>query len=274
MMDRHAKSSNPSNRFKAYGIFGLYMRGKQTLKVMLLSLLLTVIGSPFVYAQQSSSSSYRVDEVLFGTGGEVDTQSSQYRANASTGSLGVGSTSSTNYDAEAGLLTPNEPYLEFAVSPTTVDLGVMSETTTVTGVGTFYVRSYLNSDYVVKTMSQPPTNEAGSVLNAMASLASPTVGIEEFGINLVTNTAPTTFGADPVNQPGNNFADGQAVTGYDTPNQFKYVVGDTIARAPKTVGNRANGRTDYTISYIANMAPLTPSGLYTMDHDLVVIATY
>ena len=33
-------------------------------------------------------------------------------------------------------------------------------------------------------------------------------------------------------------------------------------------------QTNFTISYIANVAALTPAGDYTMVHDLVVVATY
>jgi hypothetical protein len=250
------------------------MRGKQTLHSIFVGTLLAVLSFTLVSAQQSSSTNYQVQESLFGSGGNVDTQSSNYRANGSAGANGVGSASSNNYDAEAGLLTPNEPYLEFAINTPTVDLGTLADNATASGTGSFYVRSYLNDDYVVKTVSSPPTNESGHALAGMSSQAAPTVGIEEFGMNLVANTVPSSFGSDPVNYPGNSFADGQAATGYDTPNVFKYVVGDTVARAPKTAGNRANGRTDYTISYIANMGSLTPAGLYKMDHDLVVVATF
>jgi len=124
-------------------------------------------------------------------------------------------------------------------------------------------------------MSQPPTSESGAVLAAKTTQGSPSVNpsVEEFGINLVANTSPA-IGANPTNQPDNTFADGKAATGYNVANQFKYNVGDTIAQSPATVGNQAVGQTNYTISYIAKRKTLTSAGLYTMRHDIVVVATY
>lgn len=226
-----------------------------------------------VYAQTSSSSNYRVDEYQFGVGAENDLSSTNYRAQGSAGSLGVGNSSSTNYDSTNGFLTANQPYLEFVVNASTVDLGVLDTSTTASGTGTFYVRTYLSSAYSVITMSQPPTNESGAVLDGMSVAAAPSVGVEQFGMNLVDNNTPN-IGSNPVNTPDDSYADGEAAPGYATADQFKYVVGDVVARSAKTAGNQATGRTDYTISYVANIAPLTAAGKYDMNHDLVVVATY
>lgn len=226
------------------------------------------------FAQSTSSPSYKVDEYQFGTGSNVDLNSAHYNANAGVGSLAVGRSSSTNYDAEAGLITPSEPFLEVFVNNTNVDLGTLDSSTTGTGSGVFWVRTYNSGAYVIQTMSQPPTSEGGKVLTAKSTLGASNQGTEEFGINLVANTAPVTFGADPLNVPDGTFADGQVATGYNTTGQFKYGVGDIIARSPATVGNQAVGRTDYTISYLANVSATTPAGTYVMKHDIVVTATY
>lgn len=254
---------------------------KQTRLLIALLLSGSLIPLP-VAAQTSSSTSYRVEEAQFGSGGEVESCSGgQYCAQSSLGSLGVGSASSTNYDAEAGFLTQNEPYLEFVVNPSTIDLGTLTPTTTGTGTATFYVRTYLSGTYSVVTMSQPPTSEGGAVINAKSTRGVSAQGTEEFGMNLRANTAPATFGTDPVNVPSDSFADGWAfgdgaggARDYDQPNEFAYGVGDTVARSQRTVGNQAVGRTDYTISYIANISPITEAGAYTMNHTLVTIATY
>jgi hypothetical protein len=104
----------------------------------------------------------------------------------------------------------------------------------------------------------------------MTSQGSPTPGTEQFGINLVANTSPVSFGADPSPQPDSSFASGQAATGYDTTNQFKYNVGDTIAQTQ----SNGWGLTNYTISYIANIAVLTPAGKYSAVQDMVAVTTY
>lgn len=249
---------------------------------------LTLFPAYVIYAQ-SSSTNYKIEETFFGTGGEVDASSTSYRAQQSAGSLGVGNTSSANYDAVAGNVTPSDIFLEFVVTNGTIDLGTLSASTTSFGspiggscVCSFYVRTYLSSEYViVNASSQPPTSENGSFLDpkTVQALPSGSSSVEEFGFNLVANTNPGAFGADPVNVRDNNiqdnsFADGQAATGYQTTNQYKFVAGETIARSPATAGNQAVGQTNYTISYIAKKRSLTEAGLYILNHDLVAVATY
>ncbi len=226
-----------------------------------------------VFAQSSSSGSYKVDEYQFGSGGNSNLSSASYNANVALGSLGVGRSSSANYDLEAGLITPNEPFLELFINSATIDLGTLDPSVTGYGNGVFWVRTYLSSAYTVQTMSNPPTSEAGKVLAAKATLDFPQPGTEEFGINLVDNATPD-LGSNPYNVPSGTFADGQAATGYDTVDKFKYGVGDIIARSAATAGNQAVGRTDYTITYMANVSAITPAGTYVMQHDIVAVATF
>lgn len=239
-------------------------------------------GYSSVANAQSSSPSYRVEESYFGIGGNVDSSSPNYGARQGAGVLGIGSAASNNYDAVAGFNTPSEPFLEVYVTGANVDLGVLEDTTPSYGAAqagdcncSFSVRSYLSSDYAVYTMSSTPTNENGYTLEAKTVQGglSTSVGQEEFGINLAANTAPL-IGATPVNQPDDTFADGQAATGYEAPNQFKYSVGDIIARSPRVIGNPGVGKTDYTITYAAKIKSMTPSGDYKMNHDIVVVASF
>ncbi|GAC1483320.1 MAG: hypothetical protein NVS1B7_7240 [Candidatus Saccharimonadales bacterium] len=240
-----------------------------------LIIIMLVATSPAVvtFAQTFSSPNYSANEVQFGAGSGSGT-STNYQATVGVGSTGVGTSSSTNYRSNAGFITPNQPYLEMQVNPVTIDFGVLTSTTTATGTGTFSVRSYLSGSYAVYTMSNPPTNEAGAILKPITVAAASAVGTEQFGINLVANTLPIAFGTNPTNVPDNTYADGQAAAGYNTPNTYQYNAGDIIARSPKTTGNQAAGETDYTISYIANIAYLTKAGLYVMNHDIVALATY
>lgn len=247
-----------------------------------MGLLISLGGYPTLATAQSSSSNYRVEESFFGTGGEVDATSPNYRARQSAGALGVGSASSNNYDAVAGFNTPTDPFLEMYVTDADVDLGTLSDTTTSSGSAqggdcncSFSVRSYLTSDYVVLNASRPPTNENGYSLKSKTVQGAPSTnqGTEEFGMNVVDNTAPD-IGANPKNQPDDTFADGHAESGYNIPNQFKYGIGDIIARSPTVSGNPGVGKTDYTISYIAKISGITPAGAYTMQHDLIVVALF
>ncbi len=234
--------------------------------------MLSLSGAAFA---QYSSSNYKSNEVFFGSGGDNNQSSANYNASVGVGALGVGRYSSANYQAYSGFLTPNEPFLELGIDSSSVDMGTVDPATTRTGQADFHVRAYIDTGYTVQTVSQPPSYTSGAsshTLAAMTSLGSSAVGTEQFGINLVHNTSPANFGNDPSPQPNGTFATGVAAPGYDTANQFKYNLGDVVARTP--AGSSGWGLTNYTISYIANASIITPAGNYQMVQDLVVVATY
>lgn len=244
---------------------------------------IAVLLFPVITYGQAASPNYRLEESYFGSGGEVDASSTNFRARQSTGSLGTGAVSSTNFDSTPGDNTSSDPFLEAAVMVSNIDLGNLSPTTTSFAAAqggdcncTFYVRAYMSSGYTVVTASPTLTSENGDTVDAKSTQGAPSSNpnVEEFGINLVANTAPGSFGSNPANIPDNTFADGQAATGYQTPNQYKYAQGDIIARGPATNGNQGVGQTNYTISYIAKIANLTEAGNYTMRHDLIVVPTF
>jgi hypothetical protein len=242
-----------------------------------LALIISVIGIGFMlspintmiaHAQLSQSTHYGVDEVFFGSGGELNACSTSYCSKQSAGELTVGNTASTNYQAQAGFNTTSTPYLQFIVNASSVDLGSLSSGTTYHTNGTFSVKAYLASGYVVQTLSDPPLN-GGHSLTPLAAQTASNSSAEQFGINLAANTSPVTFGAAPVQVPGVTFGFGQVSTGYDTSNVYKYVKGDTIA-----FSTTSSGETDYTISYIFNVSPITPGGVYSFNHIMVATATY
>lgn len=247
-----------------------------------MTILIAFGGYPSLAMAQSASPNYRVEESYFGIGGDPDTTSNNYRARQSVGSLGVGSAASNSYRAEVGFNTPAEPFLEMYVTNASVDLGVLTDSAPSTGSAqaeecncSFSVRSYLSSEYVVVTASQPPTNESGDSLQPKATQGLPSTdsSVEEFGINLVDNSDPD-IGANPANQPDDSFADGEASTGYQLPDQFKYGVGDIVARSPANPSKQGIGKTDYTISYMAKISGITPAGDYRMQHDLIAVPTF
>jgi hypothetical protein len=238
-----------------------------------MAVLWLVLGTPLVYAQQSSSSHYQVNEVQFGTGGNVESTSNSFNAQSSLGSLGGGQSSSSSFTANAGFLTQNEPYLEMGVITGDIDLGTLSPTATRSGSGSFYVRTYTSGGYVIVNLGTPPTSEANHVLASKTTLGVPIIGTEEFGMNLVKNTnfcgAGCDLGDDPEPIPDATYATGTAATGYDTAGQFKFNQGDTIATAPN-----GDGQTNYTVSIIANINSVTPAGAYAARADFAVVASY
>lgn len=253
------------------------------IKRYLLLLIVALLGFSSHAAAQLTSPSYRVDETFFGTGGDVGASSTNYGVRQSSGGgFGSADLSGNNYDSATGFPTPQQIFLEVSVTGADVGFGFLDANTTSYGASqggacncSFYVRSYVSSGYVVITGSQPPTTARGDSLDSKTILGIPSTStnVEEFGINLVDNSSPD-IGANPVNDPDNTFADGVIASGYNTPNQFKYVPGDIIASSPGTAGNRGVGKTNYTISYIAKPKDTTPAGDYIMQHDIIVAATF
>jgi hypothetical protein len=178
--------------------------------------------------------------------------------------------------------------LEMGIDSTLVNLGTLDTACTQSGAGSFHVRAYTNGGYTVQTVSSGLTMTSGAgnhSLSNMTSQAAPSTGSEQFGINLVGSNnlgsgdcaGAHNFGTSPSAQPDSSFANGQAASGYSTVDQFKYNSGDIIAcsgtDSPCSSGS-GWGLTNYTISYVANIAPLTPAGKYKMIHDLVAVPTY
>lgn len=215
-----------------------------------------------------SSNNYRIEEDAVGSGGGIEGSSTNYKSQDGLGGVGVGDSASINNRTQSGPVTTNDPALSFIINSTSVNLGSLSTSLTRTGSATFSVLNYTSYGYVVQVIGSPPTN-GGHVLAGMSTTAPAAAGTEQFGINLVANTAPTSFGANPAQDPDSSFSFGQAASGYNTANNYRYVAGQTIASAPKS-----SGRTNYTVSYIANMSINTPGGSYASNQTLVVTGTY
>lgn len=247
------------------------MMRKQTAKrlvLLLFGLLLCFIVPSSVNAAESQSSNYQVNEVFFGSGGALNDCSTTYCAKEAIGETAVGDTSSANYQAHAGFNTYRSPYLQFIVNSTNTDVGGLSTGFTATTTATFSVKSYLSSGYQVVTVSNPPQNDSYT-MHALSTPTASSVGTEQFGMNLVANTSPTNFGANPYQNPSSAFSFGAAASGYNTPNLYEYVPGSTIAYS-----NSSSGETDYTISYIYNISNITPGGTYLFNDVLVATATF
>ncbi|MGB3945272.1 MAG: hypothetical protein WBK76_00325, partial [Candidatus Saccharimonadales bacterium] len=195
--------------------------------------------------------------------------SSSYSVSSSTGDIAIGSSASSNFTVDAGTQTSPDPTLTFAMDTPNANFGNFSAATTTTSSATFSVINYTSYGYVVQLVGAPPTN-GGNEITPMTTTGPSQPGIEQFGVNLVANTSPISFGANPNNgTPPNNFGFGTVATDYSTPNQFRFVSGETVASAPKS-----SGKTIYTLSYIVNVSSLTPAGVYKSDQTLVVTGTY
>lgn len=218
-----------------------------------------------VFAQTLQSNNYQFDESTLGQGGLPDSASANYQGSGSTGDLGVGESASSNFGLQGGSQTTSDPALAFSVNSSSISFPEFSPSTPVMGTATFSVLNYTSYGYIVIVTGAPPTTGPHSI-SPMATAGASSPGFEQFGINLVANTAPQSIGANP-NQ--GQFGFGVAAANYNTTNNYRYVDGDTIASAPKS-----SGQTDFTISYLVNVSNLTPGGTYTSNQSLIVVGTY
>jgi hypothetical protein len=257
------------------------MLAKILRRASLLLALPFLLPIPVFATTLSSSTNYSVDQVFFGAGGSDSLSSTNYSAQANVGDLGTCSNSSTSpstitpgcnstdYGAYAGFNTTSDPFIEMVVTANNINLGVLSSSSTATANGTFYVRAWQAHSYAVQTVSSPPTNsENGYNLHNLSTPTTSTAGTEQFGMNLVANTSPITFGTAP--QQTTTFSYGTPTANYGTANKYTYNQGDTIATSSSSTSS-----TLYTISYIFNIsASTTPAGNYNFDQVLVATATY
>jgi hypothetical protein len=244
---------------------------KNIIKILVITISLVSFsfgGLAYSDAAQASSSNYQVSEVFLGSGGSLNACSTSYCTKESAGELTVGNTSSANYQAQTGFNSNRDPFIQMLVSNTNTNLGVLRTNSTATATSTFSVETYLAHGYQVVNASPPPSNGT----HTMSTPSSPTtsqLGSEQFGINLVANTAPASFGANPTYSPNNTFSFGIVDSSYSTPNYYMYSQGSTVA-----LSTASTSYTNYTISYIFNISTLTPSGNYNFNHVLVATSTY
>jgi len=111
---------------------------------------------------------------------------------------------------------------------------------------------------------------------AMAASGLGVRGIGQFGLNLKANTVLTSTA--PIGTeiaPASNGTDlrGQAATGYDSVDNFKYVSGGNIANSNNGGAGPTNSQI-YTVSYIVNVAGSQISGTYTTTLTYIATATF
>lgn len=243
---------------------------KRLVQGLVMVFIVWILGGTIASAQ-SASSNYQINESFIGPGGSLESNSSNFGTapgQQAVGNTAVGESESNNFRAQSGSVTTDDPALSCTVGTSSINFGSLSTSVPATATATFSVLNYTAYGYVVQVVGNPPSTGSYTLAN-MSSNGSSTPGTEQFGINLVANTAPTTFGANPVQTPDSSFSSGAAATNYNTANSYRYVNGETIASA-----GESSGLTDYTISYIVNTSNTTAGGTYSGEQTLVCVGTY
>lgn len=235
------------------------------LQALALVVTLGVLVAPSVYADTLASPNYRFDESTVGAGGLVQSSSANYQGGNTLGDIAVGDASSSNYQITSPARNGADPALAVEINSPAANFGNFSATTASTATASFSVSNYTSYGYVVQVTGNAPANGT-DVISPLSTETASNVGHEQFGMNLVANTSPSSVGSNPAQTI---FGVGAAAAGYNTPNKFKFNSGDVVAAATKS-----SGKTTYTISYLVNVAPLTHGGIYKGDQTIIVTGTY
>lgn len=222
-------------------------------------------GATVAFAETIQSPNYRLDESVVGAGGLNESSSTNYQASNATGDISIGHAASATYQVEAGSKTTNDPALSFSFSNSNANFGSFSPSSASVSTATFSISNYTSFGYVVQIVGSPPKN-GSSTINAMATTGDSQTGVEQFGLNLVANTVPTSVGS---NLNNGQFGFGSVASNYGTSNKYRYVSGETIALASKS-----SGMTTYTITYLVNVTSLTPGGQYASNQTIIITGTY
>lgn len=132
------------------------------------------------------------------------------------------------------------------------DMGSLGPNSTLIAQSQMAVGTNATGGFVITANGDPPA--AGT--NVIDGLALPTESIQgdnQFGINLVANTAPV-VGDDPEG----TWANAVASADYSMPNRYKYVPGDVVAYSPNVSLMKK-----FTVSYILNASASLRPGVYT-----------
>ncbi|CAN5413238.1 hypothetical protein BH10PAT4_BH10PAT4_1030 [soil metagenome] len=141
----------------------------------------------------------------------------------------------------------------------TVNLGIGSTTATSSGTSIMAASTNAANGYTI-TVSGATLTSGINTITALTSGATSSVGVKQFGLNLVANTTPS------VGTGVTGSGTATAVGNYGTSNTFRLGTGESVA----TIGGVTNANT-FTVSYIANIDGSTPAGNYTTT--LTYVAT-
>jgi hypothetical protein len=174
-----------------------------------------------------------------------------------------------------GLNVSNVPDCTTAASGVVSFNQLFSPTDTATATSQMAASTNAGAGYNI-TVNGATLTSGSNTIAGMPAAANGVHGTSQFGLNLKANTAATSTA--PVGTEVAPAADGlrfkgQAVIGYNSVDNFKFVSGNSVADS----ANGGAGGTDaqlFTVSYIANVPGNLPAGTYSTTLTYVCTATY
>ena len=152
---------------------------------------------------------------------------------------------------------------------------LFSPTDTATATSQMAASTNAGSGYNI-TVNGPTLTSGSNTVTAMGSATTGVHGVSQFGLNLKANTLATSNPAVGIEVApaanGTNYK-GQAISGYNTADTFKFTSGDSVANS----ANGGAGGTDaqiFTASYMVNVPGSQPAGTYTTTLTYICTPTY
>ena len=162
---------------------------------------------------------------------------------------------------------------------------LFSPTSTATSMSQMAASTNAGQGYII-TVNGSTLQSGSNNIAAMSSTAVPVPGISQFGLNLKAND--TTYlaaatGAEVAPLPSESVIGGvtyrgQAATGYDVVNEFRFNSGESVANSyngyTPGVNTAATDGQIYTVTYIANVPGSQPAGDYSTTLTYICTPTF
>jgi hypothetical protein len=152
---------------------------------------------------------------------------------------------------------------------------LFSPTDTATATSQMAASTNAGSGYNI-TVNGPTLTSGSSTVTAMGTSTTGIRGTSQFGLNLKANTTATSTPAVGTevapSANGTNYR-GQAITGYNTIDNFKFTTADSVANS----ANGGAGGTDaqiFTVAYVVNVPGSQPAGTYTTTLTYICTPTF
>lgn len=172
-------------------------------------------------------------------------------------------------------VTSGIPDCALAINPAITFNQLFSPADTATATSQIAASTNAGSGYNI-TVAGTTLTSGSNTITAMSTPAVGAKGYAQFGMNLKLNTTATStapVGAEVAATANGTTLKGQALTGYNTVDTFKFVSGDSIANSADGGAGPTNAQI-FTVSYIVNVPGGQPVGTYTTTLTYVCTATF
>lgn len=154
---------------------------------------------------------------------------------------------------------------------------LFSPTDTATAHSQMAASTNAGTGYVI-TVNGPTMTSGSNTVTAMNSATTGVKGLSQFGMNLklntvATSTVPVGLEVAPAAGALGGTYKGQATSGYNTVDTFKYTTGDSVADSAAGGAGGTDAQI-FTASYIVNVPGSQPAGTYTTTLTYICTPTF